>query len=150
MAVAVAVDVPSCIQLLRSCSAVAGRQLHQLLLKSGHVPSSLPPTNSVLLMYARGSPLHSRDARRLFDEMPTKNCFSYNSIITALFKSGDHRAALRVFRSMPDRNTFSYNAVITGLTGAGDLDTASELLDEMPVKDAVACNAVLHSGWRLC
>ena len=66
-AVAVAVDVPSSIQLLRSCSAVAGRQLHQLLLKSGHVPSSLPPTNSVLLMYARGSPLHSRDARRLFD-----------------------------------------------------------------------------------
>ncbi|XP_066378161.1 putative pentatricopeptide repeat-containing protein At1g77010, mitochondrial [Miscanthus floridulus] len=141
---AVAVDVPSCIQLLSSCGAAAGRQLHQLLLKSGHVPSSLPPTNSVLLMYVRGSPLHSRDARRLFDEMPTKNCFSYNSLITSFFKSGDHRAALRVFRSMPDRNTFSWNAVITGLAGARDLDTAGELLEEMPVKDAVACHAVLH------
>ncbi|XP_066372971.1 putative pentatricopeptide repeat-containing protein At1g77010, mitochondrial [Miscanthus floridulus] len=139
-----AVDVHSCIQLLRSCGAAAGRQLHQLLLKSGHVPSSLPPTNSVLLMYVRGSPLQSRDVRRLFDEMPTKNCFSYNSLITALFKSGDHHAALRVFRSMPDRNTFSWNAVITGLAGVGDLVTARDLLEEMPVKDAVACHAVLH------
>ncbi|KAJ1296614.1 hypothetical protein BS78_01G315300 [Paspalum vaginatum] len=148
---AVAVDVHSCIQLLRSCGAAAGRQLHQLLLKSGHVPSSLPPTNSVLLMYSRGSPLHSRDAHSLFDEMPTKNCFSYNSLITALFKSGDRHAALRLFRCMPERNTFSWNAVITGLAGAGDLDTASDLLDQMPVKDAVACNAVLHRyvrcGW---
>jgi pentatricopeptide repeat protein len=139
-----ACDVPSCIQLLRSCGAAAGRQLHQLLLKSGHVPSSLPPTNSVLLMYARGAPLHSRDAHLLFDEMPTRNSFSYNSLITALFKSGDLHGALRVFRSMPDRNTFSWNAVITGLAAAGDLDTASDLLDEMPVKDAVACHAVLH------
>ncbi|CAN6300440.1 unnamed protein product [Urochloa humidicola] len=141
---AAAVDVPSCIQLLRSCGAAAGRQLHQLLLKSGHVPSSLPPTNALLLMYARGSPLHFRDARLLFDEMPTRNCFSYNSLVTALFKSGDVHGALRVFRSMPDRNTFSWNSVITGLTAAGDLDTARDLLDEMPVKDAVACNAVLH------
>ncbi|CAN6289050.1 unnamed protein product [Urochloa humidicola] len=145
---AAAVDVPSCIQLLRSCGAAAGRQLHQLLLKSGHVPSFLSPTNAVLLMYARGSPLHSRDAHRLFDEMPTRNCFSYNSLITALFKSGDLHGALRVFRSMPDRNTFSWNTVITGLTAAGDLDTAHDLLDEMPMKDAVACNAVLHKYVR--
>ncbi|KAL6657629.1 hypothetical protein ACP70R_005409 [Stipagrostis hirtigluma subsp. patula] len=142
---AVPVDVPRCIQLLRSCGAAAGRQLHQLLLKSGHVPSSLPPTNSVLLMYARGAPPHSsRDARLLFDEMPTRNYFSYNSLITALVNSGDHPAALRVFRSMPERNTFSWNAVITGVAAAGDLDTARDLLDEMPAKDAVACNAVLH------
>ncbi|KAL6878197.1 hypothetical protein ACP4OV_012367 [Aristida adscensionis] len=143
-AMPVAVDVRGCIQLLRSCAAAAGRQLHQLLLKSGHVPSSLPPTNSVLLMYARGSPLCSADARRLFDEMPTRNCFSYNSLLTALLSSGDHPAALRVFRSMPERNTFSWNAMITGIVAAGDLPTARDLLDEMPVKDAVACNAVLH------
>ena len=76
---AVAVDVRGCIQLLSS-GAAAGEQLHQLLLKSGHVPSSLPPSNSVLLMYARCSPLHRRDAH-LFDEMPMKNCFSFNSLI---------------------------------------------------------------------
>ncbi|XP_047052361.1 putative pentatricopeptide repeat-containing protein At1g77010, mitochondrial [Lolium rigidum] len=141
---AVAVDVRGYIQLLRSCSAVAGQQLHQALLKSGHVPSSLPPSNSVLLMYARCSPAHRRDARRLFDEMPGRNCFSYNSLVTAHLNSRDHHAALTLFRSMPERNNFSWNTVITGMVSAGDLDTARALLEEMPVKDAVACNAVLH------
>ncbi|TVU46467.1 hypothetical protein EJB05_06007, partial [Eragrostis curvula] len=141
---AVAVDVHGCIQLLRSCGAATGRQLHQLLFKSGHVPCSLPPTNSVLLMYSRCSPAHSRDARRLFDEMHTKNCFSYNTLITAFINSGDLPAALRIFHSMPERNNFSWNAMITGAAAAGYLNTARDLLDEMPVKDVVACNAVLH------
>ncbi|KAF7058149.1 hypothetical protein CFC21_065271 [Triticum aestivum] len=141
---AVAVDVRGSIQLLRTCRAVAGQQLHQVLLKSGHVPSSLPPSNSVLLMYARFSPTHRRDARRLFDEMPARNCFSYNSLVTAHLNSRDHAEALRLFRSMPERNNFSWNAVITGMVSAGDLDTAHSLLDEMPVKDAVAVNAVMH------
>ncbi|KAL6596954.1 hypothetical protein ACP70R_047088 [Stipagrostis hirtigluma subsp. patula] len=35
---AVTVDIRGCIQLLRSCGAATGRQL---LLRSGHVPSSL-------------------------------------------------------------------------------------------------------------
>uniref|UniRef100_A0A0E0KFE0 Uncharacterized protein n=1 Tax=Oryza punctata TaxID=4537 RepID=A0A0E0KFE0_ORYPU len=141
---AVTIDVRNCIQLLRSCSAVAGQQLHQLLLKSGHVPSSLPPSNSLLLMYARCSPLHQHDAHRLFDEMPVKNCFSYNSVITTHLNSGDHHAALNIFRSMPERNTFSWNTIITGIVSTGNLDMARSLLIEMPVKDAVACNAVLH------
>uniref|UniRef100_A0A0D3FRD6 Sec16 central conserved domain-containing protein n=1 Tax=Oryza barthii TaxID=65489 RepID=A0A0D3FRD6_9ORYZ len=141
---AVIIDVRNCIQLLRSCSAVAGQQLHQLLLKSGHVPSSLPPSNSLLLMYARCSPLHQHDARRLFDEMPVKNCFSYNSVITSHLNSRDHHAALNIFRSMPERNTFSWNTIITGIVSTGNLDMARSLLIEMPVKDPVACNAVLH------
>uniref|UniRef100_A0A0D9X793 Pentatricopeptide repeat-containing protein n=1 Tax=Leersia perrieri TaxID=77586 RepID=A0A0D9X793_9ORYZ len=140
---AAAIDVGSCIHHLRTCGAVAGQQLHQLLYKSGHVPSSLPPSNSLLLMYTRGrSPLH---ARRLFDEMPLKNCFSYNSLVAAYLSSGDHREALRVFRSMPERNAFSWNTIITGVASAGgDLDVARSLVVEMPVKDPVACNAVLH------
>uniref|UniRef100_A0A0E0P3X6 Sec16 central conserved domain-containing protein n=1 Tax=Oryza rufipogon TaxID=4529 RepID=A0A0E0P3X6_ORYRU len=141
---AVIIDVRNCIQLLRSCSAVAGQQLHQLLLKSGHVPSSLPPSNSLLLMYARCSPLHQHDACRLFDEMPVKNCFSYNSVITSHLNSRDHHAALNIFRSMPERNTFSWNTIITGIVSTGNLDMARSLLIEMPVKDPVACNAVLH------
>ncbi|KAG8089249.1 hypothetical protein GUJ93_ZPchr0011g28191 [Zizania palustris] len=139
----VVVDVHGCIQLLRSCGAAVGQQMHQLLLKSGHVPYSLPSSNTLLLMYAR-SPLHRRDAHRLFDEMSVKNCFSYNSLITAYFNSGEHHAALQLFRAMPERNVFSWNTVITSMVSTGDLDMARSLLVEMPVKGAVACNAVLH------
>ncbi|XP_010911485.1 putative pentatricopeptide repeat-containing protein At1g77010, mitochondrial [Elaeis guineensis] len=144
------VDLHLCTYWLRSCVAPRfrsqGQQLHQLLFKSGHA-SSLFASNCLLQMYARCGP-DLTDSRRLFDEMPHRNCFSWNLLLDACLKLGDRAAALELFDSMSERNTFSWNAIVTGLVRYGDLENARRLFEEMPMRDAVACNAVIHGYAR--
>ncbi|RWW69944.1 hypothetical protein BHE74_00022409 [Ensete ventricosum] len=137
-------------QSLRGCrtqrSLPRGRQLHQVLLKCGHA-ASLYASNCLLQMYARcGADLD--DARRVFDEISHRNCFSWNSLIDAYLKSDEPCRARQLFDSMPRKNTFSWNAMITGLVRSGDMKNAQQLFEEMPVADAVACNAILHGYIR--
>ncbi|PKA58380.1 Putative pentatricopeptide repeat-containing protein [Apostasia shenzhenica] len=145
-----AVDLGWCVAHLRSCDALhwisQGRQLHQLLLKAG-VLSSIFVSNCLLQMYTRcGSEL--ADAHRLFDEMPQRNCFSWNSILDAYLKAGYSTASLQLFHSMPQKNGYSWNAIVTGLVRLGDLHHARMMFDEMPTKEAVALNSILHSYFR--
>uniref|UniRef100_A0A804IF83 Pentatricopeptide repeat-containing protein n=1 Tax=Musa acuminata subsp. malaccensis TaxID=214687 RepID=A0A804IF83_MUSAM len=137
-------------QSLRGCrtqrSLPRGRQLHQVLLKCGYA-ASLYASNCLLQMYARCS-ADLDDARRVFDEIPHRNCFSWNSLIDAYLKSDEPCRARQLFDSMPRKNTFSWNAMITGLVRSGDLKNARQLFEEMPVVDAVACNAILHGYIR--
>ncbi|XP_042463022.1 putative pentatricopeptide repeat-containing protein At1g77010, mitochondrial [Zingiber officinale] len=123
-----------------------GRQLHQLLLKCGH-GSSLQLSNCLLQMYSFCSPSVD-DARKVFDEMPCSNSFSWNSLIDAHLKFEEPHHARQMFDSMSCKNTYSWNAMITGLVRCGDLYHARRLLEEMPVVDDVACNAVLHAYIR--
>ncbi|KAK8954159.1 putative pentatricopeptide repeat-containing protein [Platanthera zijinensis] len=144
------VDVQWCATHLRSCDGrrriQQGRQLHQLLLKSG-LAASIFAANCLLQMYTRCSPgLH--DARRLFDEMSHRNCFSWNSLIDASIDSGDSTASLQLFHAMPEKNEYSWNAIITGLIKLSDLSNARKLFDEMPTKHRIALNAVLHGHFR--
>ncbi|RRT54800.1 hypothetical protein B296_00012940 [Ensete ventricosum] len=137
-------------QSLRGCrtqrSLPRGRQLHQVLLKCGHA-ASLYASNCLLQMYTRcGADLD--DARRVFDEISHRNCFSWNSLIDAYLKSDEPCRARQLFDSMPRKNTFSWNAMITGLVRSGDMKNAQQLFEEMPVADAVACNAILHGYIR--
>lgn len=146
------VDLHSCARLLGSCktrqSIAQGKQLHLLLLKKG-LGSAVFYANCLLQMYTRCG--HLTDARRLFDEMPDRNDFSWNSMIEGYLKSGDNRIALELFCSMPHKNVFSWNAVITGLMKCGELDVARQLFDEMPVRNATAWNSIIHGyvrhGW---
>ncbi|XP_064992065.1 putative pentatricopeptide repeat-containing protein At1g77010, mitochondrial [Musa acuminata AAA Group] len=137
-------------QSLRGCrtqrSLPRGRQLHQVLLKCGYA-ASLYASNCLLQMYARCS-ADLDDVRRVFDEIPHRNCFSWNSLIDAYLKSDEPCRARQLFDSMPRKNTFSWNAMITGLVRSGDLKNARKLFEEMPVVDAVACNAILHGYIR--
>lgn len=143
------VDLHSCTRLLGSCktrqSIAQGKQLHLLLLKKG-LGSAVFYANCLLQMYTRCG--HLTDARRLFDEMPDRNDFSWNSMIEGYLKSGDNRIALELFCSMPHKNVFSWNAVITGLTKCGELDVARQLFDEMPVRNATAWNSIIHGYVR--
>eukprot|EP00268_Persea_americana_P003699 TRINITY_DN11127_c0_g2_i1.p1 TRINITY_DN11127_c0_g2~~TRINITY_DN11127_c0_g2_i1.p1 ORF type:complete len:682 (+),score=120.26 TRINITY_DN11127_c0_g2_i1:162-2207(+) len=143
------VDPHSCTRLLRSCktgqSISQGKQIHLLLLKKG-LDSAVFFANCLLQMYTRcGRPT---DARRLFDEMPHRNDFSWNSMIEGYLKSGDNGIALELFRSMPHKNVFSWNAVITGFTKCGELETARQLFNEMPERNATAWNSIIHGYVR--
>lgn len=145
------VDAENCVRLLQTCKGgralQLGRQLHLALLKSGLV-SSLYCSNCLLQMYTRcGGDDHS-DAHRLFEEMPLRNCFSWNSLIDAYLKSGRTELSVDLFDRMPQKNSFSWNSVIAGLTKNGDMATARRVFEEMPVKEAVAWTCMMHGYVR--
>ncbi|KAK4843810.1 hypothetical protein QYF36_012886 [Acer negundo] len=144
------VSLQSLARLLQYCNTHHfihhGKQLHLLFLKKGFVNSTLSIANRLLQMYMRCG--HATDALRLFDEMPHRNCFSWNTMIEGYLKSGNNGKSLELFHSMPDKDDFSWNVVISGLAKTGELETARNLFNDMPRKNAIAWNSIIHGYVR--
>lgn len=86
--------VSACIEL-KSIRAV--KILSSYMINSGFDPDEYL-RNKVLLMHVKCGMMI--DARRLFDEMPEKNLFSWNTIIGGLVDAGDYFEAFRLFLMM--------------------------------------------------
>ncbi|GFQ01642.1 putative pentatricopeptide repeat-containing protein at1g77010 mitochondrial [Phtheirospermum japonicum] len=128
-------------------STSQGKQLHLLFLKRGVLFSTLTIANRLLQMYARCGAID--DARNLFDEMPHRNCFTWNTLLEGYAKTGGRKNdMLNLFHSMPQKNEFSWNAILSGLARANELDFAQRLFNEMPKKDEIAWNTMIHGYAR--
>lgn len=119
-----------------------GRQLHLLFLKRGILNSALTIGNRLLQMYTKCG--HLNDARKLFDEMPQRNCFTWNTMIDGYMKSGDKRQSLGLFHLMTHKNDFSWNLVVSGFVKLGELETARGLFEEMPRRNGIVWNCMIH------
>lgn len=136
-------------RLVQSCNSIDhGKQLHVLFVKKGLLSSSLPIANCFLQMYLRCG--EGSYAHRLFDEMPSRNYFSWNTMIEAYMKWGYKEKSLELFYSMPasQKNDFSWNLVVSGLAKDGQLEVARSLFDRMPRKTALASNSMFHGYVR--
>ncbi|XVE60225.1 hypothetical protein DITRI_Ditri05aG0111100 [Diplodiscus trichospermus] len=137
-------------RLLQSCkthnSILLGKQLHLFFLKRGILSSTITIGNRLLQMYARCGTM--TETWKLFDEMPQKNCFSWNTVIERYMKSGNKEKSLELFKVMPHKNDFSWNFVISGFAKAGELEVARALFDDMPMKNGVALNSMIHGYAR--
>ncbi|GAB2220023.1 hypothetical protein Drorol1_Dr00007664 [Drosera rotundifolia] len=137
--------------LLHPCNARNlldhAKQLHLVFLKKGIIKSALTLGNRLLQMYVKCGCL--ADARRLFDEMPQRNCFSWNTLIEGYMGSGcDREKSMDLFGSMPYKNEFSWNVMISGFAKADDLGQARLLFDQMPRKNGIAWNSMIHAYAR--
>ncbi|KAK9270114.1 hypothetical protein L1049_025688 [Liquidambar formosana] len=143
-------DLQSYARLLQSCNTHhwihQGRQLHLFFLKRGVLNSALTIGNRLLQMYSRCGSMG--EARRLFEEMPQRNCFSWNTMIEGYLKSGNKEKSLELFSLMPHKNDFSWNVVISWFTKVDDLEVARRLFNEMPRKNGVAWNSIIHGYAR--
>lgn len=138
-------DAHSLASLLQSCdthsSLNQGRQIHLVFLKKGLLGSSVIMGNRLMLMYVKCG--NMSDVHALFQEMPLRNSFSWNTMIEGYMKSGNHRKSLEFFRKMPEKNDFSWKTVISGFAKAGLLDYARQLFDDMPIKTVVTCTLMI-------
>ncbi|KAF5749084.1 pentatricopeptide repeat-containing family protein [Tripterygium wilfordii] len=143
-------DLLSLARLLQSChnhhSFRLGKQLHLFFYKKGLLGSTLSLANRLLQMYSRCGRM--TDVEKLFDEMPQRNCFSWNTMIDGYMKLGRREKSLEMLNVMPHKNDFSWNTVISGFAKAGELDIARNMFNEMPKRDAVAWNIMIHSYAR--
>ncbi|KAF5467839.1 hypothetical protein F2P56_012051 [Juglans regia] len=143
-------DLHSLIRLLQSCnthrSIHKGRQLHLIFLKSGLLNSALTIGNRLLQMYVRCGGLS--EAWKVFDDMPERNSFSWNTMIEGCMNSGNRERSLELFGSMPHKNEFSWSMVVSGFAKAGKLEVARSLFNEMPRKNGIAWNSMIHGYAR--
>lgn len=132
--------------VIKACAGLAaaadGEKAHSLVIKMG-LHSNLFVQNSLVDMYFKlGSPL---TARRLFDEMPTRDVVSCNTVVSGCCLCGDVAGARRVFDSMGDKSLISWSAMIAGYARAGDVGAARELFDAMPERNVASWNVMISA-----
>ncbi|KAG0463420.1 hypothetical protein HPP92_019489 [Vanilla planifolia] len=136
---------------LTACAHLAalavGKQLHLLLLKSGHT-NDLFASNALINMYARCGRIS--ESRQIFNEMVMVDHVSWNTLIAGYALNGFGADAVTLFREMitsgfkPDEITFI--GVLSACSHAGMLDEGMEYFNSItrdhalkPVPEHYAC-----------
>ncbi|KAL3730667.1 hypothetical protein ACJRO7_027664 [Eucalyptus globulus] len=104
--------------------------------KSGFVPSTFL-FNQLIRLNSQNGLL--REAHKLFDEMPHRNVYSCNALISAYVKARDLTRARVLFDSATDRDLVTYNSMLTSyVTVEGCESDVLEWFDEMqPIRDCL-------------
>ncbi|XP_073042569.1 pentatricopeptide repeat-containing protein At1g09190-like [Primulina eburnea] len=94
-----------------------------------------------------------RDAKRVFDEMCSRDVISWNLVIRGFCRCGDMKMGLSLFREMGQQSIVSWNTVISCLAQSGRLTDAlglfCEMLDKGFVPDEVTVVTILPVCARL-
>ncbi|XP_052187036.1 pentatricopeptide repeat-containing protein At2g20540-like [Diospyros lotus] len=127
--------VPDCLTfpfLLKECTrrldCGTGRSVHGHAVKYG-LGDDVFIQNSFISLYCACGSMDS--ARRVFDEMSSRDVVSWNSIIIGCLRSGDLDSALNLFRSAKKRNVITWNSIISGFARGGRPKEAVEFFHEM-------------------
>ncbi|KAI3826002.1 hypothetical protein L1987_00041 [Smallanthus sonchifolius] len=128
-AITVASVLPACGDL----SALSlGRKIHEYVKRKRLFPN-LTLENALIDMYAKCGSLN--DARKVFDEMQTRDVVSWTSMVSAYGMTGDGQTAVTVFSDMqhsgltPD--SISFVPVLSACSHAGLLDQGKQLFKLM-------------------
>lgn len=89
--------------VLRSCGGIPdlmrGRDIHAHVIRFGFGLET-DVSNALISMYSKCGEYHR--ARKLFDEMPRRDCISWNAMISGYFENEEHFEGLRLFLTMQD------------------------------------------------
>ncbi|KAK3432339.1 hypothetical protein EUGRSUZ_E04230 [Eucalyptus grandis] len=89
-----------------------------------------------------------QEARKVFDDMPHRDAFSYSSMIKAYLKDNDLPKAERLFREMPRRNVGVDSAMIDGYAKAGRVGDAQKVFDEMTERNVYSWTSLVSGYFR--
>ncbi|VYS61055.1 unnamed protein product [Arabidopsis thaliana] len=135
--------------------------MHRLNYRKWRLP--LKPFGSCIHSYADRTKLHSNlllgdlsksgrvdEARQMFDKMPERDEFTWNTMIVAYSNSRRLSDAEKLFRSNPVKNTISWNALISGYCKSGSKVEAFNLFSEMQSDGIKPNEYTLGSVLRMC
>lgn len=88
--------------------------------------------------------------QNVFDEMPVKTIFSWNTVLSAYAKDGRMCEATRVFNQIPDRDSVSWTAMIVGFNQKGCYRNAVRMLVKMIGDGVVPSQYTMTSVLAAC
>ncbi|KAK2969127.1 hypothetical protein RJ640_017242 [Escallonia rubra] len=122
--------------VLKSCAGLSalrlGWQVHSAVLASGYA-SDLANANALITMYAKCGDVSS--ARKVFDEMPDRNCVTWSAMMAGYGMHGSYNDVFWMFGRMvdggvvPDGVTFT--TVLTACSHGGFTDKGREFFGMM-------------------
>ncbi|KAK1437108.1 hypothetical protein QVD17_02893 [Tagetes erecta] len=131
-----------------------GHQLHSHSLKLGF-DSDLILLNSIISFYCKFPDFES--ARKVFDEMPERDCVSWSSMINCLARNGHCVKALQMFKEMYECGFAAKPELIAsvvsvcgqcGFIKAGKMIHGLSVVDERLVKSVFLSTALVDLYWR--
>ncbi|OWM83800.1 hypothetical protein CDL15_Pgr004231 [Punica granatum] len=106
-----------------------GLILQAKAIKYGFTPTVFS-SNQLIHLYSSNGLL--KEAQRLFDEMPERNAFSWNAIVSAHVKARNLTQARALFEAATQRDIVTYNLMLSGYVSAEGYETdAVELFRQM-------------------
>ncbi|RID63294.1 hypothetical protein BRARA_E02311 [Brassica rapa] len=92
-------------------------------------------SNHLVNIYSRNGLL--QEARKVFDEMPDRNVYSWNAMISSYVKSNDLKEANKLFRTVNSkRDLVTYNTLLSGFAKTDGCESeAIEMFGEMRRKE---------------
>eukprot|EP01018_Ginkgo_biloba_P013990 Gb_31795 [translate_table: standard] len=137
--------------LLQGCVDIKalkeGKRVHAHMIKTGFEPGIFLQ-NRIIDMYGKCGKLV--DARKVFDQMDTRDVFSWTTMIARYTKCGRMEYARELFDKMPERNVVSWNAMIAGYAQDGDGDEALRLFWKMQIAGVNPDHYVFASVLSAC
>ncbi|KAI3692255.1 hypothetical protein L6452_32069 [Arctium lappa] len=126
--------------LLKLCcetrNQLQAKKLHCVILKTLVDIETFLLNNFISSYYKLGNIAY---ARKVFDQIPQPNPFSWNTMLSAYSKSGNILEMEKIFYSMPKRDGVSWNSMISGYSSFGSCDKAVASYKSM-LKDGKAVN----------
>ncbi|CAN8265600.1 unnamed protein product [Cochlearia groenlandica] len=110
-------------------------QIHAVFVKSGQMRDTL--ASAEILRFCATSDLLHRDldyAKKIFNQMPQRNCFSWNTIIRGFSESDERNAliAIALFREMMcdesvEPNRFTFPSVLKACAKTGKIEEGKQI-----------------------
>ncbi|XP_010466016.1 PREDICTED: putative pentatricopeptide repeat-containing protein At3g18840 [Camelina sativa] len=107
---------------------------HIRSIKTGSALSAIS-SNQLVNLYSKNGLL--REARNVFDEMPERNVYSWNAVISAYLKFNNLKEARELFKSANcERDLITYNTLLSGFAKTDGCESeAIEMFGEMHRKE---------------
>ncbi|KAF5745695.1 putative pentatricopeptide repeat-containing protein [Tripterygium wilfordii] len=106
-----------------------GFLFHLHTIKTGWTATTMA-SNQLVHLYAKHGFI--QEAHKLFDEIPDRNVFSWNTIISACIKSNNLTEAQALFNTASQKDLVTYNSMLSGYAGTEGYEThAFSLFVEM-------------------
>lgn len=138
---------PCVIRACRADFAVwEGRQVHAQVLKLGFGEDGFS-LNNLIHMYVSFQSLE--EARRVFDNMPSRSVVSWTTLIAGYGRSGLVDQALEVFESIPEKSSVLWNSIIAAFVQNNHFHEAfalfERMLDEKVLLDKFVAASILSA-----